>query len=74
MTFTGLVAGSHDFVINALVDGGIVATETDSIVVGDGEPGPGPGPGPSPIPLPAGLPLLLGALGGLGLISRRRKG
>ena len=79
VTFTGLEEGTHDFVIHALIDGGIVATETDRIVVGEGgEPGPGPdpgpGPGPAPIPLPAGLPLLLGALGGLGLISRRRKG
>lgn len=28
---------------------------------------------PSPVPLPAGLPLLLTALGALGLVSRRRK-
>lgn len=31
-------------------------------------------PSISPIPLPAGLPLLLGALGGLGLLRRRRRG
>ena len=75
VTFTGLEEGTHDFVIHALIDGGIVATETDRIIVGEGGepgPGPGPGPGPAPIPPPAGLPLLLGALGGLGLMSRRR--
>ena len=31
-----------------------------------------PPTGPSPIPLPAGLPLLLGALAGLGMVARRR--
>ncbi|WP_176445147.1 VPLPA-CTERM sorting domain-containing protein [Maliponia aquimaris] len=30
-------------------------------------------PPPSPVPVPAGLPLLLAALGGLGLAARRRK-
>jgi hypothetical protein len=76
VTFTGLEEGTHDFVIHALVDGGIVATETDRIVVGEGAepgPGPGPGPGPAPISLPAGLPPLLGALDGLGLVTRRRR-
>jgi len=32
-----------------------------------------PDPGPAPIPLPAALPLLLAGIGGLGVISRRRK-
>ena len=51
VTFTGLEEGTHDFVIHALVDGGIVATETDSIVVGEGgEPGPGPGRDLAPDP------------------------
>lgn len=31
----------------------------------------GPTPAPAPVPLPAGLPLLLGALAGLGVIGRR---
>lgn len=72
VTFSGVVAGSHDFVINALVDGGIVATETDSIVVGDGSGDPDPDPGPVPIPLSARLPLPLGAPGGPGLVTRHR--
>lgn len=43
VTFTGLVAGVHSFNINALVDGGIVATESDRITVGEGKPVPEPG-------------------------------
>lgn len=31
------------------------------------------GDGPSPVPLPASLPLLLGALGGFGIMRRRKK-
>ena len=64
VTFTGLVAGTHNFTIDALVDGGVVATEKDSIRVNGGVP---------PVPLPATLPLLLGALGAGGLLSRLRK-
>jgi hypothetical protein len=53
VTFTGLDEGTHDFVINALVDRGIVATETDRITVGA-----------IPEPLTAaGLLLGLGCLG-----------
>ncbi len=65
VTFTGTSVGSCDFGINALVDGGIVATEKDSFVVTGG--------GPAPVPLPASLPLLLGALLGSGAFLRRRK-
>jgi hypothetical protein len=61
VTFTGLVPGDHHFVINALVDGGVVATEKDHITV------------PGTIPLPAAGWLLLGGLGALGAISRRRR-
>ena len=62
VTFTGLVEGTHSFVINALVDGGIVATESDRIVVGAG----------GAVPEPSTL-LLLGA-GALGLgVARRRQ-
>lgn len=62
VTFTGLTGGTHSFVINALVDGGIVATESDRIVVGGG----------GAVPEPSTL-LLLGA-GALGLgVARRRQ-
>lgn len=62
VTFTGLTEGTHSFVINALVDGGVVATESDRIVVGAG----------GAVPEPSTL-LLLGA-GALGLgVARRRQ-
>ncbi|WP_209426849.1 vWA domain-containing protein [Pararhodobacter sp. SW119] len=65
VTFTGLVPGTHDFVINALVNGGTVATERDRITVrGDDVP---------PIPLPAAGWLLLGGLGALVAVRRRRR-
>ena len=38
VTFTGVAAGNHDFNINALVDGGIVASEHDLIHVGGDVP------------------------------------
>ncbi len=60
VTFTGLLAGTHEFQIGALVDGGIIALEDDRITVGA-------------VPLPAGLPLLIGALGFGGLFFRRRR-
>ena len=64
VTFTGLAPGTHDFTIDALVDRGVVATEKDRITVtGD----------TSVIPLPATGWLLLGGLGALGALSRRRK-
>ena len=40
VTFTGVTPGVYDFEIQALVDGGIVATETDHIVVEDIIPEP----------------------------------
>lgn len=64
VTFTGTTPGSCSFDINALVDGGIVATERDSFTVRGG---------PAPVPVPASLPLLLGALLGGGAFLRRRK-
>ena len=64
VTFTGLEAGVHDFVIHGLVGGGIVATETDRITVRDGVP---------PIPLPAAGWLMLAGLGGLAALRRRRR-
>jgi hypothetical protein len=63
VTFEGLEPGVHDFVINALVDGGIVATEEDLITV--------PGDGPAAVPEPATM-LLVGS-GLLGLAGLRRK-
>ncbi|MCQ0972167.1 VPLPA-CTERM sorting domain-containing protein [Paracoccus sp. TK19116] len=35
--------------------------------------GPGPFTSPAPVPLPAGFPLLIAALGGLGLVRHKRK-
>lgn len=64
VTFTGLTGGTHNFSINALVDGGIVASESDRIIVGGG--------GGNPVPEPSTL-LLFGA-GALGLgVARYRQ-
>ena len=42
LTFTGLAPGVYNFSINALVDGGIIATETDTITVTGGTTVPEP--------------------------------
>lgn len=63
VTFTGLAPGEHKFTIDALVDGGVVATEKDVIRV----------PETGVIPLPAAGWLLLGGIGALGALSRRRR-
>lgn len=68
VTFTGLTAGTHNFSINALVDGGIVATEADRILVAGGGGGGGVG-----VPEPSTL-LLLGASAlGLGFARFRQR-
>lgn len=61
LSFTGIVAGIYDFSINALVDGGIIATETDHIVVTG-----------SAVPEPASMTLLVSGLLGLAWVRRRR--
>jgi hypothetical protein len=62
VTFTGLEEGVWDFPTFALVDGGIVARELDTITVGEGEP----------MPLPGSLALLGLGLTGLAGLRRRR--
>lgn len=62
VTFTGLAAGTYDFSIFALVDGGIVATETDHIVVTGGA-----------VPEPATWAMMIGGFAIAGLSLRRRK-
>lgn len=61
LTFTGLIAGTYDFSIFALVDGGIIATETDHIVVTGG------------VPEPASWAMMIAGFGLAGLSMRRRK-
>jgi hypothetical protein len=59
-SFTGLAGGTYDFGINAMVDGGIVATELDHIVV-------------SSIPEPGTWGMLALGLGVVGFVARRRR-
>ncbi|MBS0152471.1 MAG: PEP-CTERM sorting domain-containing protein [Nitrospira sp.] len=65
VTFTGLTGGTHNFSINALVDGGIVATESDRITVAGGGGG-------SPVPEPSTLLLFGAGLVGLGFARYRQ--
>ncbi|MEM6339959.1 MAG: VPLPA-CTERM sorting domain-containing protein [Pseudomonadota bacterium] len=68
VTFTRVADGDTTFTTNALVDGGIVAREIDTFTGG----GSGGGGGTPVIPLPAGVWLLLGGLGTLGAMRRRK--
>ncbi len=64
VTFTRVADGTSIFDTFALVDGGIVASESDRFTV-DGGP---------VIPVPAAAWLLLGGLGGLGALRGMRRG
>jgi hypothetical protein len=66
VTFTGLAAGVYDFSIAALLDGRVVATESDHITVVGDKP-------PTTVPEPATLLLLGTGLAALGVRGRRRK-
>ena len=63
VTFTALTEGTHEFDTYALVDGGIVATEADTIFVGEGV---------TTVPEPGTLALFGAGLLGMGLMRRRR--
>ncbi len=66
VTFTGTAPGVYDFTVRALVDGGVVARELDTITVR--RPG-----GPAPVPEPGTMVLLGSGLVGLVARSRRRR-
>jgi hypothetical protein len=62
LTFTGLTPGAYNFGINALVDGGIIATEADSITVLGGG-----------VPEPASWAMMITGFGITGVLLRRRR-
>lgn len=63
VTFTGMAEGTHSFDTHALLDGGIVATEADSFIVGDGT---------ASVPEPSSIVLFGTALFSLATLRRRR--
>jgi len=63
LSVTGLTAGTHSYTINALVDGGIIASATDTITVLDN--------GPS-VPEPATWAMMITGFGMVGTALRRR--
>ena len=72
VSFTALLEGSHEFRMNALVDGLTFATKTDTITVRAALSG-GAGGNPPVIPLPAAGWLLLGGIGIFAALARRRR-
>jgi hypothetical protein len=66
LIITGLTPGVHTFTVNALLDGGIIASETDTITVLGGR-------GAGGVPEPATWGLMLLGFGGLGAMLRNRR-
>lgn len=71
VTFTGVTTGTYNFTIDALVDGGLVAIETDNITVRGA--GAGGGSSVTPVPVDNPLALLLLGLAVLLLAYRRQR-
>jgi hypothetical protein len=68
INFAGVAAGTYTFKTNALLDGSIVATETDTITVGSGG-----GIVSGAVPEPASWAMMLIGFGGLGGTLRARR-
>lgn len=71
--FFGSVLAPYAYVTNTTpIEGSVVAASASFRGEVHLQPFAGDVPTPAPIPLPAGLPLLLGGLGLIGLVARRR--
>lgn len=69
LTFTGQSAGTYSFGIDGRIDGFVLGTESDRILVGQGgTPPPG-----GEVPEPTSIALLGLGLLGVGVVARRRK-